>query len=123
MKSKHKIPSEKLYTSLYNVIPISTTDAGMQERYALQVLHMMKNDDLPPYEIFEGLIRTNLKSDAAEPDFEFFFGLFARNGKNPDLYFVNAFMEVLAVRMGLRDVAYNLMAKLVTDAHQKGEVK
>eukprot|EP00026_Physarum_polycephalum_P002122 Phypoly_transcript_02126.p1 GENE.Phypoly_transcript_02126~~Phypoly_transcript_02126.p1 ORF type:complete len:982 (+),score=246.02 Phypoly_transcript_02126:1-2946(+) len=122
MKSKHMTPSEKIYTSLYNIIPISTNDAKLRGSYELQILLMMKSDDLPPFQIFEGLIRTNLKPDSADADFGFFFGLFERNNYKPDLFFVNAFMEVLAVRMGMRGPAYDLLSKLVSDA-QRGEEK
>ena len=115
-------PSEKVYTSLYNVIPVSSSDASARERFALQILLMMKDDELPPYEICEGLIRTNFKP-TPDPDFEFFFGLFARNNYRPDAFFVNAFMETLAVRMELREPAYQLMSQLVTDAHRAGGEK
>ena len=122
MKGKRLSPSEKVYTSLYNVIPVSSSDASARERFALQILLMMKDDELPPYEICEGLIRTNFKP-APDPDFEFFFGLFARNNYKPDAFFVNAFMETLAVRMELREPAYQLMSQLVTDAHRAGGEK
>ena len=121
MRGKHLTPSEKVYTSLYNIIPASTDDESAQDRLALRILQMMKDDAFPPNEIFEAQIRANYKPDTPDLDFGFFFGLFERTNYKLDPFFLNTFLEVLAVRMGLREPAYKLLSQLVTKAQTGGE--
>lgn len=151
MKQNRVQPSENVYSSLFNIIPLSLSsqsssssssssssfslsslspdDQIKHNELALEILLLMKDDKRPPFSIFEGLVNREMSKtedveyskEAAESEFRPFLGIFESNSYRADVFFIDTFVETLATKLGKRKSAMRFLTLLVDRATETGE--
>ncbi len=90
---------------------------------AVLVLRKMREDNRPPFQIFEKLARDNITGigvdgyaavNKLQTDFEYFFGLFRTAAYKLDQFFVDTMVETLATNLKQRELAFQFVNKLVS---------
>lgn len=113
-----------MYTTLFNTVYSESqqVDDTTRAANAVLVLRKMRDDNRPPFQIFEKLARDNIPgigvddstTSKLQTDFEFFFGLFCTAAYKLDQFFVDTMVETLATNLKQRDLAFQLVNKLVS---------